>query len=77
METDVAEPGSATLSPPVDIPATKRPIPETTPGWGSNFGEETTQTPSILAPVIKNITQFELLIFTYIFPIWTEMILKS
>ena len=52
VEPDLTEPGQGTLAPPVDTQATERPIPATTPGWGSNFGEDTTQPPSILAPVI-------------------------
>ena len=52
VEPDLNEPGQGTLAPPVDTPATERPIPETTPSRGSNFGEDTTQPPSILAPVI-------------------------
>ena len=51
-EPDLTEPGQGTIAPPEDTPATERPIPETTPGWGSNFGEEVTEAPSILAPVI-------------------------
>ena len=52
-EPDLTEPGQGTIATPVDTPATERPIPETTPGWGSNFGEEITEAPSILAPVIE------------------------
>ena len=57
-EPDMFMPGRSTLIPPVEIQTTERttPAPTTTPGWGSNFGGTTFETPSILAPVfIMNI----------------------
>ena len=55
MEPDLDGTGEETVDPPIDTQTTERTIqkPATTPGWGSNFGESTTEPPSILAPVIQ------------------------